>query len=153
MNITSFSILSIISHNTSQEKNYYTKISVNKIRKLLATFHGIHVKRRWIFECIRRLIKKKYLTRHPRHFNRSDGTVGQRSSMLSFTKPGCMFMLKKGVTSVKKIMKKWLKKEQVEDKRPPNREDFFQSHGREITPGELRGLEDLVNMAIKPFPA
>lgn len=96
MNNTSILVLSIILKCTSQEEKKYSKISVNKIRELLAKLYGIHVGRRWIFRILERWINKGFLNRQPRYKNDQNGLIRQDASILTFTGKGARFIDKMG---------------------------------------------------------
>jgi hypothetical protein len=113
MNNTKNGIMITIFSSMCQGKNHYTKTSIEKIGKNLEKYHGIHVKRRWIFYCVAELLEKKLLTRKSRYRQDSNGFISQIPSLLAFTVLGIKYLVSKRVTGAWKALKSmiaWLKK-------------------------------------------
>ncbi len=107
-----------------QGKNHYTRVSINKIRELLEKFHKIHVKRRWIFRCMRYLMDENLITKTKRYLNNDDGLINQIPSLHSFTQKGMEYLSKMRVTGAYRVLKAIIKHAMSEDKRWPKKEDI-----------------------------
>jgi len=149
---TKLSILITILACTCQEKNYYSLVCVNKIRELLAQYHGIHVGKRWIFQCLRYLEDIGLISRKPRYKHQSDGTIRQLSSIIAFTLKGALFLVSKKVKGAKKLMKKILLWIKTKDRRFPREKDIFKGEVSPLTPSDIEPFKTLINMVAKPMP-
>lgn len=107
----------------SQGRKHYSRVSIDKIQKLLAKFHKIHVKRRWIFYCMRYLLDENLVTRKSRYRNDESGLVNQIPSLHSFTIAGMKYLVTKRVTGAWKALKVMIKYVLNKDKRWPKKED------------------------------
>jgi len=107
----------------SQGKNHYSRVSINKIQELLGKFHKIHVKRRWIFYCMRYLMDENLITKKKRYRNDDDGLINQIPSLHSFTQKGMDYLSKKRVTGAWRVLKAMIKHAMNKDKRWPKKED------------------------------
>jgi len=107
-----------------QGKNHYTRVSINKIQELLAKFHKIHVKRRWIFYCMRYLMDENLITKKKRFRNDDDGLINQIPSLHSFTIAGMKYLVAKRVTGAWKLLKAMIKHAINKDKRWPKTKDI-----------------------------
>ena len=113
MNNTKNAVMITIFSSMCQGKNHYTKTSMDKISENLEKYHGIHVKRRWIFYCVAELLERKLLTRKSRYRNDEWGLITQIPSLLAFTVRGIKYLVAKRVTGAWKALKSmlsWLKK-------------------------------------------
>ena len=108
----------------SQGKKHYTRVSIDKIQELLEKFHKIHVKRRWIFYCMRYLMDENLITKTKRYLNNDDGLINQIPSLHSFTQEGMDYLFKKRVTGAWRVLKAMIKWEMNKDKRWPKKEDI-----------------------------
>jgi len=108
----------------SQGKNHYTRVSINKIQELLEKFHKIHVKRRWIFYCMRYLMDENLITKKKRYRNDDDGLINQIPSLHSFTIAGMKYLVSKSVTGAWKALKIMVKYIMSKDKRWPGQKDI-----------------------------
>lgn len=149
MNHTKMSIFITLFTCTSQGKNHYSLISVNKIRKLLERFHETHVERRWVFQCIRDLIDAEYLSRRPRYKRHPDGTIRQLSSITAITLKGAKLLVTKKVTGALLLLRSILAWIKNRDKRFPTDQEISPDNFNEIDPKELRRLELLTDKIFK----
>ena len=123
MNNTKNAVMITIFASMCQGINHYTKTSIAKIGENLEKYHGIHVKRRWIFYCVAELLRAGYITRKSRYRQDSDGLISQIPSLLAFTVRGIKYLVSKRVTGAWKALKSmlaWLKKG---DARWPDKKD------------------------------
>ena len=144
MNATKMAIFITFFACTSQGKNHYSLISVNKIRKLLARFHETHIERRWVFQCIHDLIESGHLSRRPRYKRHKNGTINQLSSITAITLKGAKHLVSKKVSGALILLKNILSWMKNQDKRFPTGRDTLPDNFKDIDPGELRRLERLV---------
>ena len=124
MNSTKAAIMITLFSCMGQGKNHYTRVSINKIRELLEKFHKIHVKRRWIFRCMRYLMDENLITKTKRYLNNDDGLINQIPSLHGFTQKGMNYLFKKRVTGAWRVLKAMIKWEMNKDKRWPKKEDI-----------------------------
>ena len=145
LNATSHAVIVIILKCIGQGKKHYTAVSVNKIQRLLISWHGIHVGRRWIFRVLEMLLKFGLVTRRQRFKNVEKGFIRQYSSLWAFTGKGANYLYKKGIDAGKKILKgmkkfkdkldgRWPSKTVIEEVRQderyrPSKEDFKKMRG------------------------
>jgi len=108
----------------SQGENHYSRVSINKIQELLAKFHKIHVKRRWIFYCMRYLMDENLITKKKRYRNDDDGLINQIPSLHSFTIAGMKYLVARRVTGAWKLLKAMIKHAMNKDKRWPKTKDI-----------------------------
>lgn len=106
-----------------QGEKHYTSISIDNIIKLLERFHGIQVKRRWIFYCIKELLDLGLLTRKARHVQDYNGIISQLSSLISVTLKGAKYLVSKRVSGAFRLWKKILSFIRSKDKRWPEKKD------------------------------
>ena len=123
MNNTKAAIMITLFSCMGQGKNHYTRVSINKIQKLLEKFHKIHVKRRWIFYCMRYLMDENLITKKKRYLNNDDGLINQIPSLHSFTQEGMWYLFKKRVTGAARVLKAMIIWERNKDKRWPKKAD------------------------------
>ena len=124
MNSTKAAIMITLFSCMGQGKNHYTRVSINKIQKLLEKFHKIHVKRRWIFYCMRYLMDENLITKKKRYLNNDDGLINQIPSLHSFTQKGMEYLSKMRVTGAYRVLKAIIKHAMNKDKRWPKKEDI-----------------------------
>ena len=108
----------------SQGKKHYTRVSIDKIQELLEKFHKIHVKRRWIFYCMRYLMDENLITKTKRYLNNDDGLINQIPSLHGFTQEGMRYLFRKRVTGAGRVLKAMIKWAMNKDKRWPKKEDI-----------------------------
>lgn len=149
MNHTKISIFITLFTCTSQGKNHYSLISVNKIRKLLARFHETHVERRWVFQCIHDLIETGYLSRQPRYKRYKNGTINQLSSITAITLKGAKLLVAKRISGALLLLKSILAWAKNQDKRFPKNRDTLPDNFKEIDSKELRRLKLLAARVLK----
>jgi len=107
-----------------QGKKHYSRVSIDKIQGLLAKFHKIHVKRRWIFYCMRYLLDEDLITRKSRYRNDDDGLINQIPSLHSFTITGMKYLVSKRVSGALKVLKAMVKYMLGKDGRWPKMADI-----------------------------
>jgi len=108
----------------SQGKKHYSRVSINKIQDLLEKFHKIHVKRRWIFYCMKYLMDENLITKKKRYRNNDDGLINQIPSLHSFTIAGMKYLVARRVTGAWKVLKTMVKYIMNKDKRWPGEKDI-----------------------------
>lgn len=124
MNEAKFSIMITLFFSMSQGQNHYTVSSIDKLRENLNKYHKVDIQRRWTFQCLRDLLDAGYLKRKQRFVNDENGLVSQIPSMVTFTLKGAIFMVRRGVSGAKRIVKSMVKYLQKKDKRFPLQKDF-----------------------------
>lgn len=150
MNNTKLSILITLFICSGQGKTHYTLVRINKIIELLEKMHKTVVRRRWVFQCIRDLIDAGLLSRKSRHYHRSDGTIQQISSIIAISLKGAKLLISKRVSGAFLLLKNilaWLKNK---DKRFPAKNKKLPAGLENIDSDELRRLDSLAEIAIKP---
>ena len=113
MNATKHAVVVALFASMQGGKQHYTKASVNALRVLLESYHSIHVKRRWLFLCLRCLEDQGLIRRKERYRRSPDGTFMQLSSMISFTLKGVRYMVSKRIAGAKRLLDRmisWWKK-------------------------------------------
>ncbi len=123
MNNTKAAIMITLFSCMSQGEKHYSRVSIDKIQKLLEKFHKIHVKRRWIFYCMAYLSSAGYITRKKRYRNNDNGLIAQIPSLLAVTVKGAKFLVSKRVTGAWKLLKNMVKYVMNKDKRWPGEKD------------------------------
>jgi hypothetical protein len=141
--------MTTIFYSSGQGKKHYTVTSIDTLRKNLSEFHGIKIKRRWTFQCLRYLLDAGYIRRKGRYVHDNNGIITQIPSVMTLTLKGMAWLMSRGVRGAKKIyrtMVKWLKKE---DKRFPRRSQFDDGSWRPPDPGMQEGLEYMLGLKKK----
>ena len=124
MNATKSAIMITLFACMSQGKNHYSRVSIDTIKRLLEKYHKIHVKRRWIFYCMKYLLDENLVTRKSRYGNDENGQIDQRPSLHSFTITGMKYLVAKKVVGAFKVLKAMVKHILSKDKRWPKKEDI-----------------------------
>ena len=125
-------------------KKTYTRASINKILELLSRFHNVHIKRRWLFQCLRDLEDDGYINRKKRYLQRDGGLIEQIPSLWAFTFKGLRWLVSMGVTKAAGLVEKtlsWLKKK---DGRFPTEKDF---NAPQVDPTDHEAVERLKLLA------
>jgi len=148
---TKNAIMIIISSSMDIQKNPYSKASVNKIIELLKQYHGITVKRRWVFYCLHDLEEEGLIARKPRYKNIAPGRIKQMSSMIVFTLKGAKYLIKKKVIGAMQLMKRILDWMKNQDKRFPTNPVLTDAGRVEMDPGDARRFFDLAARVLKPI--
>ncbi len=147
MNALQLILMNILNFSMGQGENHYTKASVNRILEILAEIYDIHVKRRWVFKCIRWLIDHGYINRKSRIYNDSAGLVSQKSSMISFTIKGVGHLAKMGVTRARAIHKNMIAWFNKRDGRWPSEHDYDDGSWQPDKPSDRERLKRLTEIA------
>ncbi len=124
MNALQLILMNILNFSMGQGENHYTKASTDRILEILAEIYDVHIKRRWLYYCMRWLQDYRYINRKTRHLNDSAGHISQISSMTSFTIKGVGHLVKMGVARAREkhqAMKAWVKRR---DGRWPSEHDY-----------------------------
>ena len=124
MNNTKSAIMITLFACMSQGKKHYTRVSIDKIQELLERFHKIHVKRRWIFYCVRFLMDEDLVTKKKRYLNDDNGLINQIPSLHSFTISGMKYLVSKHVNGALKALKCMMNYIMNKDKRWPGTKDI-----------------------------
>lgn len=128
-------------------KKHYITPHPDTIRELLKRFHNIDIGRRWHFQCTHDLEEGGYISRVKRPvFNRETG-VFSRPSIFSLTVKGLKYLISKGVSGARALLKPmfdWLHRN---DNRRPTAADLYP--GETITSREaaLEKLKELIKVA------
>ena len=149
MNEAKFSIMVTLFFSMSQGQNHYTVSSIDKLRENLDKYHKVDIKRRWTFQCLRDLLDAGYLKRKQRFVNDENGLVSQIPSMVTFTLKGAIFMVRRGVSGAKRIVKSMVKYLQKKDKRFPLQKDFDDGSYKPADPEEQKRLDGLLEIVTK----
>ena len=123
MNNTKNAVMITIFSSMCQGENHYTKTSIDKISENLEKYHGIHVKRRWIFYCLASMLHTGLITRKARYRNDDQGLIRQKTSLLAFTIRGIKYLVAKRVTGAWKLLKAMIKFASGQDQRWPKKKD------------------------------
>jgi len=150
MNETKFAIFLTLFTCTSQGKNNYSLVSIDRIIELLKRFHNIEVKRRWVFKCIRYMLDSGFLSRKSRFGNRDDGKIFQLSSIIAISLKGAKLLVSKRVSGAFLLLKNILAWVKNKDKRFPKKEDILPINSGNMDEDELRRLEKLAEIVLKP---
>jgi len=124
MNKTKSALMVTLFACMGQGKNHYTKVSIEKVRLLLVKYHGIQVKRRWIFYCFQYLMEGKFITKKKRYKNDDAGLILQIPSLHTMTIKGMRYLVSKRVTGAWKLLKSMVKYIVKKDGRWPGKEDI-----------------------------
>lgn len=95
-----------------KSNKHYIVPSVNSLLSLIGKYHGINVKRRWLFDCLKYLEDQGYITRRARWKNDDAGEIRQLPSMITITLPGLKYLISKRVSGAVVLLNKmigWLK--------------------------------------------
>lgn len=149
MNAAKACIMITIFFSCSQGQNHYTVSAIDTFLKNLDKHHKINIKRRWIFYCFRWLLDHKYITRTERYVHDNSGLITQIPSMISFTLKGAVFLLKRGVSGAKKIVKSMTKHFNKQDKRFPKKKDFDDGSWWPAAKDQRDALKGLLGIATK----
>ncbi|MCK9560147.1 MAG: hypothetical protein WC489_09075 [Patescibacteria group bacterium] len=134
MNSTKHSIAVALFASMRNGNEHYTKASEHRLRELLTEYHGIEIKRRWLFKCLADMEEDGLITRRRRYRNEERGKIRQYSSMITFTLYGVRYLMKKKVEGAAALFRRlidWLK-------RKDNRFPQVQEIGGGITPEQAR---------------
>ena len=149
MNEAKFSIMITLFFSMSQGKNHYTVSSIDKLRENLDKYHKVDIKRRWTFQCLRDLLDAGYIKRKQRYVHDFDGLITQIPSMITFTLKGAIFMVRRGVSGAKKIVKSMVKYLQKKDKRFPLQKDFDDGSYKIVDQEDKKRLNNLLESVTK----
>jgi len=108
----------------SQGQNHYTLASIDALLANLAKYHDIHIKRRWLFTSLRRLLDGGYIKRKSRYRHGTSGFISQIPSLIVFTLKGAVWLSKMGIEGAKNLVKSMYTYLKGPDKRWPSRTDF-----------------------------
>ena len=133
----------------SQGENHYTISSIDTLRKNLDKFHDITIKRRWTFQCLADLIAAGYIRRKARYFNYDKGLIRQKSSIITFTLRGIVWLVKMGVSGARKVYKSMMKYLGKRDGRSPTKKEFDDGSYWPEDPDQRAALENLLGIATK----
>lgn len=134
MNKTKHAVAVALFASMQNGAKHYTKASQTKVRILLAKYHDIQIQKRWLFYCLADMECRGYIRRKERYHRRSDGTLAQISSMITFTIPGVKYLIQKRVAGAVELLKRMLAFLSGKDKRWPAEKD----PGDQWTPEEVR---------------
>ncbi len=149
MNASKASIMITIFFSSGQGKKHYTKTSIKALRKNLKNFHGIKIKVRWTFQCLRDLLDAGYIKRASRHRHDHNGQITQIPSMISFTVKGMAWLVKMGVRKTRKIYKAMIDHLEGKDRRFPTKKDFDDGSWKPKDPGMKEGIKYLRGIVTK----
>jgi len=124
MNILGYPLMITLFFAMSQGQNHYTQSSIDALLANLAKYQRIHIKRRWLFSCLRRLLDDGYINRKPRYQHDSSGHISQIPSLITFTLKGVVRLVAMGVDGAKAVYRSMMTYLKKGDKRWPSRTDF-----------------------------
>lgn len=122
MNATKHAVIIALFAIMQKGKTHYSKASVTRIIELLETYHGITVKRRWLFYCLAYMEKKGYVRRQERYQNHEDGQIHQLPSLVTISLQGIKYLVAKRVAGAKKLLDRMMAWVRRKDNRFPNPE-------------------------------
>jgi hypothetical protein len=134
---------------SGQGKKHYTVTSINALRQNLSEFHGIKIRRRWTFQCLRYLLDAGYIKRKGRYVHDNNGIITQIPSMVTLTLKGMAWLVARGVRKTRKIYKAMVDHISSNDKRFPKKKDFDDGSWKPKDPGMREGLEYMLGIATK----
>ena len=149
MNASKASIMITIFFSCGQGRKHYTVTSIDTLRKNLSEFHGIKIKRRWTFQCVRYLLDAGYIKRDSRHVHGEGGLITQIPSMINFTLKGMAWLVKMGVRHTRKIYKAMIDHINSNDRRFPRKKDFDDGSWKPKDPGMKEGIKYLRGIVTK----
>lgn len=149
MNNTKSAIMITLFSCMGQGEKHYSKVSIDKIRTLIKDFHGIHVKRRWIFYCLSYLIDEKLISKKKRYLNDHNGLIAQIPSLHAFTLKGMKYLVSKRVTGAWKVLKSMIKYVMKKDGRWPVQNDIGDEAWLPADPESKEGLKKLLGLVTK----
>jgi len=149
MNAAKACLMITIFFSMSQGKNHYTVSSVATFLFNLKKHHKIGIKRRWIFYCFAWLLDEKYIKRKSRYVQDGNGNITQIPSMITFTLKGAVFLVKRGVSGAKNIVKSMVKYFNLKDKRFPKPKDFDDGSWWPKETDQREALEGLLEISTK----
>lgn len=119
MNATKHAVIVALFAIMSKGQTHYSKASVARLLELLEKYHGITVKRRWLFYCMAYMEKQGLIRRKARYRNHEDGTIYQLPSLVTFSLQGIRYLVAKRVAGAKRLLDKMIAWAQRKDKRFP----------------------------------
>lgn len=149
MNAAKACIMITIFFSCSQGQNHYTVSAIDTFLLNLEKHHKIKIKRRWIFYCFRWLLDHKYIKRRSRYVHDDNGAITQIPSMVTFTLKGAVFLVKRGVSGAKKIVKSMTKHFNKKDKRFPSRKEYNDGSWWPKEADQRAALEGLLGISTK----
>ena len=144
MNKTKHAVMIALFASMQSGAKTYTKASQTKLRILLAKYHDIQIQKRWLFYCLADAEGAGLIRRKTRFKRKSDGTIGQISSMVSFTLSGVKYLVSKKVTGAIELLKRMTAFFGGKDKRFPNTPEPEREWTAEEMTANRRRLKALV---------
>jgi len=132
-----------------QGKNHISYASIDRLIELLSEHHGVNIKRRWTFQCIRFLLDSGYISRMPRYRQGTGFAITQLPSMVSFRKKGIDWLLTKGVFGARTLLENILNYFKSGDGRFPKEKDFTSNLMYPPDPIEAKRLKHLAAISTK----
>lgn len=105
-------------------KKHYSTPHPDTIRDLLKRFHNIDIGRRWHFQCTHDLEEAGYINRQRRWEKLPGPEIKSLSSIFVLTVKGLQYLIRKGVSGARGLLKgilDWLHKD---DRRRPTAKDL-----------------------------
>ena len=151
MNASCYAIAITLFSSMGQGSKYYTRSSINTLRKNLSKYHQINIGRRWTFQNIANMIKKGYVARRARYRRYGDGQITQIPSLYSFTINGIKFLVSRRVTGAAKLLKAMLEYITGKDQRWPQKEDVEDLNQEEVFRPSKEAFDKLRGIVMKPI--
>lgn len=132
-----------------QGKSHYSTAAVNTILNLLNKFHQIHVKRRWLFQCLKDFTDDGLIKRTTRYRHYGDGQIVQIPSMIVFRLKGIVQLSRMGIKGAKEIYRKMVTHINGPDKRAPHQDDLDDGSWKPANPEERKRMTGLLGIVTK----
>jgi hypothetical protein len=144
MNATKNAVLITLFATTLNGTKHYSKAGENTIRSLLEKYHGIIIKRRWLFNCLADIEARGLIHRKRRYRHEAHGKIRQYSSMISFTIEGIKYLVAKKVKGAFELLKRMLAWIKGIDQRWPTPKNITIAPTSEQREANLLKLKDLL---------
>ena len=151
MNASCYAIAITLFSSMGKGSSYYTRSSINTLRKNLSKYHKINIKRRWTFQCLRNMLNAGYITRQSRYRHDATCLISQIPSLYSFTISGIKFLVSRRVTGTARLLKSMLQHITGQDQRWPKKEDVSNGFQGEVFRPSKEAFDKLRGIVMKPI--
>ncbi len=148
---THIQVLTVLTVCMPKHGGYYTKVSIDKIRKKLKEKFGKVIGRSWCFEIIKDLEDAGLISRKQRRGRNSDGKVWQNSSIIAFLAKGARYLITACIIKGHRILKAIEVWSENPDKRFPRGSSTPPWQPPKIKPEGIKGLRTLAEIVASPI--